>query len=237
MKKVRFLCLTVLTMGLLTGCQRFSPDGTAVTIRSNGKIQSVVKESFDKEYYSEEELQAEIENAVSQYNTNAGAENVEQKGFSVEDQVATLEIDYATGEDYANFNNVTFFTGDVLTAYYDAGYDFQATFQSVEKGTVVSSAVTREEVLNSYNYDILILEEPIEVKVPGNIVYASTNVEITGKNTARVVSSDAETAETESETETESISESGEVQTVALEPMTEETGEEESIQLAYILYN
>ena len=77
-----------------------------------------------------------------------------------------MEIDYATGEDYANFNNVTFFTGDVLTAYYDAGYDFQATFQSVEKGTVVSSAVTREEVLNSYNYDILILEEPIEVKVP-----------------------------------------------------------------------
>ena len=65
------------------------PGRNGVTIRSNGKIQSVVKESFDKEYYSEEELQAEIENAVSQYNTNAGAENVEQKGFSVEDQVAT----------------------------------------------------------------------------------------------------------------------------------------------------
>lgn len=235
MKKVSVLCLTVFTVGLLTGCQKFTPDGTAVAIKSDGKVVSVVKESFDKEYYDGEELKANIESAVSEYNTSQGAENVKEKGFEVKDQVATLKMEYATGGDYAKFNQVSFYTGDVLGAYYDAGYDFQTTFQSVEKGAVVSSSVTREEVLNSYNYDTLILEEPIEVKIPGTIVYASENVEVTGKDTARVKASGDEKAQ--AETETESVSETGDSDVLELEPVEmEEMTEEGGSKLAYILY-
>ena len=87
-----------------------------------------------------------------------------------------------------------------------AGYDFDTTFQSVEKGTVVDESVSSDEVLNSYNYNVVILEEEMAVEVPGNIVYVSSNVEVTGKKSARVLGSQEESqAETETEfTETES---------------------------------
>ena len=47
----------------------------------------------------------------------------------------------------------------------------------MEKGQVTATDVTGNDILNSYNYGIVILTEPILVTVPGNIVYAADNVE------------------------------------------------------------
>lgn len=175
MRKGKVLGLAVLIMGLLSGCEKFEPEETAISVDNKGQVVSYVKESFDKDYYSSEELEASIDQAILDYNTAGGTENVKKKKFEVKDQNAELTMSYATGDDYSKFNNMTLFTGDVLEAY-QAGYDFAGKFQSVEKGQVTATDVTGNDILNSYNYGIVILTEPILVTVPGNIVYASDNV-------------------------------------------------------------
>ena len=140
-------------------------------------------------------------------------------------------MSYASGDDYSKFNQVTFFTGDVLTAY-QAGYDFSGKFQSVEKGQVTGADVTGNDILNSYNYGLVILTEPILVKVPGNIVYASDNVEITGKKSARVLSE----AEAGAEAQEPETNEDG---AISLSPVSSGSAKEtegSTAALAYILY-
>ena len=219
MRKGKVLGLAVLIMGLLSGCEKFEPEETAISVDNKGQVVSYVKESFDKDYY------------ILDYNTAGGTENVKKKKFEVKDQNAELTMSYATGDDYSKFNNVTLFTGDVLEAY-QAGYDFAGKFQSVEKGQVTATDVTGNDILNSYNYGIVILTEPILVTVPGNIVYASDNVEITGKKTARVLSETEAAGETE---EPETTADGA----ISLSPVNsgqEKETEGSTAALAYILY-
>ena len=143
----------------------------------------------------------------------------------------SVELPQYRRDDYSKFNNVTLFTGDVLEAY-QAGYDFAGKFQSVEKGQVTATDVTGNDILNSYNYGIVILTEPILVTVPGNIVYASDNVEITGKKTARVLSETEAAGETE---EPETTADGA----ISLSPVNsgqEKETEGSTAALAYILY-
>ena len=241
MKKVKFLGLAAFSAVLLFGCQKFSPDKTAISVNNDGEIVSYIKESFDKDYYSAEELEAIIDQAVSEYNASLGTENIKKEKFEVENLTAELRIQYAGGDDYSAFNDVVMYTGDVLGAYH-AGYDFKGTFQSVEKGKVTATDVTGNDILNSYNYGIVIMEEAMDVQVPGNIVYASDNVTITGKKTATVLESQTEETPAVSKTETEyETDESG---IISIAPVssdaapsgkTTEEGTAET-KLAYILY-
>ena len=57
---------------------------------NKGQVVSYVKESFDKDYYSSEELEASIDQAILDYNTAGGTENVKKKKFEVKDQNAEL---------------------------------------------------------------------------------------------------------------------------------------------------
>ncbi len=231
MKKAKVLVIAAAALGIFTGCSKFEPDGTAVLAGKNGKVTAVVMEALDQSYYDSTELQNLINTSVAEYNASAGTEKIKVKKFQASDQKAELTMEYAGGADYAAFNDVAFFNGDILSAY-DAGYSFDTTFQKIEKGNVVNASVNRSEVLNSYNYYTVILEEPMEVQVEGSLVYVSSNVEVTGKNTCRVLASGS-TASTSAEETENSTMEDG---TVVLSP-TSVTGTRSSeSELAYIMY-
>lgn len=226
MKKAKILCATALSLSLLSGCGKFEPDATAMMASKDGTLTAVVMETLDQSYYDSAELQTLITTEVADYNASVGTEKIKVTEFKAENQTANLTMEYTTGSDYAAFNDVTCYTGDILGAY-SAGYDFDVVFHQIEKGEVINTSVSRSEVLNSYNYYILILEEPMDIQVEGKLVYVSSNVEVTGKNTCRVVSSVSE-AETEQET-----MEDG---TVVLSPDSVTTADGEESQLAYIIY-
>ena len=224
MKQAKILCMAAAAAVFFTGCSRFEPDSTAMLAKKDGSVTAVVIETLDQSYYDSAELESLINQEVADYNASAGAENIRVENFTAENQTANLTMEYAGGDDYAAFNNVTFFTGDILGAY-DAGYDFQTVFQSVERGNVTNSQVTREEV------------EPMELQVDGNIVYASSNVEITGRNTCRVLSAAGAQEETEVSEEESAQPETLEDGTVLLTP-TKVTRAEDTAEssLAYIMY-
>lgn len=103
MRKGKVLGLAVLIMGLLSGCEKFEPEETAISVDNKGQVVSYVKESFDKDYYSSEELEASIDQAILDYNTAGGTENVKKKKFEDEGSERGAYEELCDGDDYSKF--------------------------------------------------------------------------------------------------------------------------------------
>lgn len=205
-KEVRFVAVLSAAAVMMSGCSSFSPEETAVSVGKDGSIKAAVIEQLDQDYYKEDELKTSIDQAVAEFTEEYGEDSVSVEKYETKERNVTLMMEYADADTYAKFNHVTFFTGDMVAAG-GAGYDFDTTFQSVEKGKVTDDAVSSDEVLNSYNYNVVILQESMGVEVPGNIVYVSSNVEVTGKKSAKVLEHSQDETETEAESGTESETE------------------------------
>ena len=162
-------------------------------------------DTLDKSYYSEDELKQTIDDSVSAYNQSQEGDPIVVKKFNVTDGKAELYMNYAASRDYQDFNNVTFYAGDLQGAY-NQKYEFPDEFQKVENGKVTGS-VTRSDILSGLNYNVVICSEEMDIEVPGKILYVTTDAVVTGKKTATSISEEREKA-AESETETASESES-----------------------------
>lgn len=201
MKKWKIIVMLALMAGSLAGCsKKFEPTETTVKLNKDGTLQTAVIDTLDKDYYSADELQTTIDSAVAQYNGSTEEPPIVVKKYEVVEDTVNLYMDYATAADYQEFNEVIMYAADLQGAY-DNSYEFPETFQQVEKGKVTGT-VTKDEILSGLNYYVMIYSEEIDVEVPGNIVYVSPNVTVTGKKTATNVGS-AQAAETETETDTE----------------------------------
>lgn len=218
MKRTKGLLLAAMALVLLTGCSRFSPKETAVSIGKDGTVTAAVLDTLDQSYYDAEELKANVESSVADYNSGAGEDTITVEKFEIgEDGDVELFMKYASYKDYAGFNNVDFYVGDITDAYNNGGYRFETAFHQVEKGEAAEEEIQREEIFAGSNHPMVVFSEDMAVEVPGNILYVSSNVEVTGKKSARMAGSSTGT-ETETETGAESESESG----TAAEDGTEE---------------
>lgn len=197
MKKWKVFLAVLLTAAGLTGCSQFKASQNTVKLNRDGSLQTAVIEELDKSYYSEEELKTTIDDAVAEYNGNGEEEPIVIKKYEVEEGVVSLYMNYASAEDYQEFNQVTLYAADLQGAY-DNSFQFPETFQKVEKGKITGTAA-KSELLNGLNYYVLIYSEDMDVEVPGNIVYVSRDVTVTGKKTAtnRPEALKDETVETE----------------------------------------
>lgn len=183
MKKMKLLLVAAAVAGLVTGCSSFKPDQTGILVKKNGSIESVIKESLDKAYYDQSELETMINETVDSYNTGIGENRVTVEKYEVANSEATLEISYDSGSDYQALNQVKFYQGD-LAGTQGTEYQLQGTFLQVEKGTATGETLDAAGVLATSNYSVVVLEEAMLVEVPGDIVFVSSNMEVLGKRQA-----------------------------------------------------
>ena len=184
----RGLLLAVAALGcLLTGCSSlsgFSPEVTGVSISKNGTVTEVVMESFDASYYSEEELQSTVESEISEYNSSHGDRAVKKKSLKVKDGEAQMKLVYDSCQDYATFNNVGFYVGDINGAI-QAGYAFAGSFLPVVDGKISEgSNVWGSSLMSGTNYKTVVVNEAMLVDVPGKICYVSEGVKVKDKSEA-----------------------------------------------------
>lgn len=205
MKKWKVFLAASLTAVSLTGCSQFKASQSTVKLSKDGSLQTAVIEQLDKSYYNEEELKTMIDDAVAKYNGSVEEEPIVIKKYEVKEGVVSLYMNYASAEDYQEFNQVTLYAADLQGAY-DNSFQFPETFQKVEKGKITGTAA-KSELLNGLNYYVLIYSEDMDVEVPGNIVYASRDVTVTGRKTAtnRPEALKDETVETEKDEEKGSL--------------------------------
>lgn len=195
MKRILHMGMCMLTMMLLlTGCSAFEPQSNAVSVEKNGKIVRAFVDDFvdaSNQPYHTEEIEAMMQEELDTYNKKFGVEHVVLKECTLENGVLTILIECDEAkyyQDYCSYYNddfttegpdVEFFVGAVADAA--AEYGFDAEFLTA-KGEAADTA----DILDQGYCQAVVFNEPLEVHVPGKILYVSSNVEILGDKQARV---------------------------------------------------
>lgn len=211
MKKRRILYLLLAICLLVSRCSKTPKDKSvnALVIHKDHRIKSTIVESFDKEYYKEEELKTSIENQINEYNSQTGQESIQLESLKKKGKEIQLSMEYESAKDYASFNEVPLFEGTVEEAIAE-GYDFSNTFQSIKKGKVQKQGLTSDEIKELSDHKVVIIKEYVQVEVPKNITAISGNMTLLNKKEAKVIQNHKKVAEdltesdeTKDESETE----------------------------------
>lgn len=180
MKKCGIPLILLLAL-LLTGCHTIEyADVSTLEVGGRGDVIQAVVEPFDQET-GEDGLRAMIRESVEEYNGAAGSERIILGDLKFGDGQVKMILNYENVKDYAAFNNVTLFQGTVEEAAAET-YGFEDSFQNAE-----GESAGGQELQKSMGQEkVLILEEPVQVKVPGKIQYVSSNVKILSEDLAEV---------------------------------------------------
>ncbi len=195
-KKTGLLALLLFGALTLTGCgllgdswQPQEPD--AVSIAEDGSVTETVKDTLDADYYNVTELETMIQSEVAKYNESHGEDTIQVDKLETEEGNVRLVLKYASAKDYAEFNNTEFFYGTVISAQLE-GYLFDVPYKKVENGTVQGNAVEGSEVIRGMDKQVLILKAPMEVHVPGDVLYTSANAEVLASDVVNATGEQAE---------------------------------------------
>ena len=178
---LRVLTLILLAACLLAGCS--FPGGatrTTLSIDENGRLTEDIVEDLNGEDYTAEELQSFVESSLAAYNPSE-EEKIKLLSCRVENGSVKISLQYESVEDYAAYNQIICFQGTLKQAE-DAGYSLDRSWLE-PNGSEGDPQIIRER---EKEWKVFIVSEPIHVKVPDKILYASENVRITGRLTATV---------------------------------------------------
>ncbi len=203
MKKICSILLVVFMIGVLSGCAQKYPEDSTVYIQKKGQVLEATIESFDKDYYNQEELETFIRSEIEEFEGEEGS--VKLKSFTVEESIAKLMLEFKDYKAYADFNGRELFTGTVVQAI-AAGYIFDVDFvaannnnkssskaDSTETMAAAADYVSSTEVTDNDDYKVVILNENTNVVVKGKICYVSAKgVTVTANDTAKVSALDDE---------------------------------------------
>lgn len=175
------LCMGIMLLG---GCEMLNQEhawepqeSSAVSISEEGVITEYVSDTLGEAYYDASELESMITSEIRDYNAANGEDSVVMKEFVTEGSDVRLTMEYARAEDYAAFNNVEFYYGSMINAQLE-GYLFDGSYKKVKNGVVQGQAVSGSEVLKNMAAEVLIVTAPLEVHVPGTVIFTGTNAEI-----------------------------------------------------------
>ena len=148
-------------------------DRNTIYVLKDGKIVSTDLEAFDGAKYDEAELETYIAGIVDTYNKANGEESVIQKKIAVEENLATLILEYANADVYEDVNGVELFVGSLEEAK-TAGYAIteEISFAKLTDGKAV--AATSADFANNAEYKVVVIKSNTKVVVPGEICFVST---------------------------------------------------------------
>ena len=115
-------------------------------------------------------METYINDTIKAYVDENGKDTVKLEKLTVENNKATLIIEYASAQDYMNFNGIELFTGSVVEAL-AAGYSFDVDFASIDDGK--ATECTKDEIIDSSDLKVAIFTGACNVNVSGTILYAS----------------------------------------------------------------
>lgn len=172
---------------LLGGCESLGQkpwtpqQAAAVSLDEDGKITEIIQETLGAAYYDAAELQNMVTSEVADYNAKHGADTIKVISFEAADGKVTLKMEYASAGDYAEFNNTEFYYGSMINAQL-SGYLFDVSYKRVSDGVVQGGPVSGTQVIKGMDKQVLVLRAPMEVQVPGEILYTSTNADVLSAN-------------------------------------------------------
>ncbi len=193
MKKRRAVLLLLAAVFLLltfSGCTEQVPELNTTNLFILNDDGSITQKLVDAlpEGESEESMKAYVDAALSHYRVTTGRDGITLDECTVTGKMITITLTYAAAGDYEAYNGVLCFTGTVKEAY-EEGYSFQKIFLDS-----AGNSLTGSDVSSAYWLDrILIINQPMDIQVPGRIYAASDLAQITGEMTVKVTNEEKET--------------------------------------------
>ena len=189
------LCFTLPVL-LFAGCGKKAqevrePDTSTVYVNTDGSLDQILVDADGDLNGSEEAFETYLQERLDAYNegledpriTLPAAEKAqadEEEGEETElSGLYQVDIRYASYEDYQAFNGMICFVGSVSDAA-AAGYVVDAEFEGTDGSHLTGSGLLSAAA----DLQVLILEEPVQVEVPGTIQYTTATVTITSEQTA-----------------------------------------------------
>ncbi len=151
-----------------------APQITTLTAKKDGTISETIVDVFDQGYYDTQELKALIDQTVSDFGAEFGAQALTVDSYQAEEGKILLSMTYAGPDAYAAYNHVPFFNGPMLEAQVE-GFMFLNDFRRVKGKEVLGETISNAEPLSHKEYQVLVTDMSHAVKVPGKVIYLSAN--------------------------------------------------------------
>lgn len=198
--KYKILLAVFLCAVMLGGCSG-KVDLSKVTqstlgVNADGSIDEVVIESFDKAYYSLDELKAYVDEQAAEFNKanpqeqpeNQKADAEEQTAITVhsvevdeEQKTARLELGYLSVDLYNAFNKANL---QMLTME-----EALASDSVVAAGELIQVKTGETAVLKDFadqtKWHVLVADTPVQIQTVGKIMYYSKTASLIDKNTVQ----------------------------------------------------
>ena len=166
------LCVVVSALSLCACGNAGNVEGSVIMVSKDGTVTDTIREKFDQDYYSQQELQDEVLKAVASYNSKAGNEVITVSKVQVDGDVTDVEMKYAGAEDYARFNGETFFIGTPAKARL-AGFDLNKVYTAVKDP---AQTMGMAELFSTDGLLVLITDTDQTVVLDKKILYISDGV-------------------------------------------------------------
>lgn len=156
---------------------------TSLRIGKNGMVTSNIIEDFGKDFYSIDTLEAMMQEEINSYNAShpeAMSLQTVELSEAVEGGVL-VTLQYASCEDYAEFNGVELFYGTPHEAQ-TAGYSLNVGFVDVDGN---AANMGEADILAIKDAKLLIIRQSAQVSrvsLPGKVLYMSAGTVLAGSN-------------------------------------------------------
>ncbi|CRZ35054.1 hypothetical protein DFR55_11118 [Herbinix hemicellulosilytica] len=186
MKKVLLYLFILLSFVLMNGCKKEEiflsvDDITANTflLKRDGSLYVAIIEDFDKNYYNLSELNEFVAKEVNAYNEKAGGKEINIEKLELKNGRVVMILGYSKMAHYSAFNNMpaAYFGADTK----DVALELPSQYLDAKKNEVVD----KDTALKNGKNKVLVLYEPYEIIVEGDIKYYSENATLVDKNRIR----------------------------------------------------
>ena len=123
-KKLTAAAVISFTILGLCACGKETAGVSTVSVDKEGKVESVLYDAFDKDYYSLDELTNMAEDEISGYNSEYETPRITLSDAQLleDEAVVKLTLDFESTSDYSYYNQVDLFYGTVEEAR-NSGYE------------------------------------------------------------------------------------------------------------------
>ena len=162
--------------GLLTQTRLYS--------KSFGHLTEYIVEDFSQDNYSKDAFNTYVKQQIDTYVGSHDSGAVKLKSKKYKDNVLKMTLNYKTAEDYAAFNSVTFVWSDGDTLEASALASLERVFLTDTQGNTQTL-----DSIDKSQYNVVLTDYAVDIVVPKDIVYMSSNVTL--KNTRCAAATDS----------------------------------------------
>lgn len=183
MKRAVFCMILMMGILMLAGCTKkeifittYDIADDTMLVKRDGSLFVAIIEEFDKSYYNLDELNEFVSKEVDAYNDRVGSKEVSIEELELKDGKVVMILRYTKMAHYSAFNSkpAAYFSSDTE----NVALELPSQYVDVKKESIVD----KDTAMKSDKNQVLVLYEPYEIIVEGDIRYYSDKATYVDEN-------------------------------------------------------